>query len=123
MKNLRDYLHLYIGSARVEYDSSYMRDLTPSEYGIARHVADNVKLVLRPLSDMTKEEAVYIKRILRDNHGIDTIKTVLKNGWHLGHIGANASQMFQITQYLLSKGFDLFGLIEDGLAIDASETK
>ena len=60
------------------------------------------KLILRPLSDMTEEE---------------------KNEYLL--IGTDSSTRFEHnarrTQYLLSKGFDLFGLIDAGLAIDKTK--
>lgn len=109
MKNLKDYLHLYIGSARVEYDSSYMRDLTPSEYGIASHVADNVKLVLRPLSDMTQMEQLEYSRLAHCYLTPTAEAEMRKNG--------------ALTKYLISRGFDVFDLIVLGLAVDASETK
>ena len=41
-------------------------------------------------------------------------------GRHYGsELGNNAKQIF-VTRYLLSKGFDLFGLIEKGLALDST---
>ena len=130
MKDIKDYLHLYLGCEVHDFVNDKVgRLFRVSTNGVCKVLHSvqwslhphEFKLILRPLSVMTEEEAVFIKRVLRDNHGIDTIKTVLQNGWHLGHISANASQMFEITRYLLSKSFDLFRLIEAGLAIDATK--
>lgn len=131
-KDIKDYLHLYLGCDTLDKDNnrSYLVAAYDDGVSFVRYANEAVcisfnrdthKLILRPLSDMRDEEAIFVKRVLRDNHGIDTIKTVLQNGWHLGHISANASQMFEITRYLLSKGFDLFGLIDAGLGIDDAD--
>lgn len=62
---------------------------------------DEIKLVLRPLSDMTEEENTHVQAI------VDRMGAV--------HDAAN---MAEITAYLTSKHFDLFGLIESGLAVE-----
>lgn len=63
----------------------------------------NIKPILRPLSDMTEEEANKYYAIK----------------------GANAFNPFEgaSVAFLLSKHFDLFGLTEAGLAIDATTLK
>lgn len=66
------------------------------------------KPILRPLSDMTEEEEMEVQYLVDiQGFGYDAL------------IGA------KITQYLLSRHFDLFGWIEAGLAIDKTklETK
>lgn len=63
---------------------------------------DHIKPIVRKLSDMTEEEKLYALRL--GNSYTDT--------W-IG--GANR------TAHLLSKHFDLFGLIEAGLAIDKTK--
>lgn len=80
-----------------------------------------IKLLLRPLSSMTEWDAIPIKRILFHNHGVGTIKEVIANDWYLNHIGVRSLQSFEITKYLLSEGFDIFGLIDSGLALDATK--
>lgn len=73
-------------------------------------IPGGIKLILRSLSDMTEEELHFINMSkLELNHAISQ-KT-------------NAS--FYTTEfiYFLSKGFDLFNLIEEGLAIDKTTLK
>lgn len=62
---------------------------------------DFIKLILRPLSDMTEEE----RHVL-------SMQGMLPGEWREDI--ENALR----TKYLLSKGFDLFNLIPEGLAID-----
>lgn len=66
---------------------------------------NRVKPILRPLSDMTEEEI--------------NIRMMLANKWSPfnNDIMCSAEQV----NYLLKSGFDLFGLIEAGLAIDLTK--
>lgn len=138
-KNLKDYIHLYIGCF-VKYPNTEGKLITAKLTGVSRgdgiettykrkrdncsgdyiswepngyHDCNgqNVKLLLRPLSDMTPDERFYAQFnaqcyfLENDNkHPID---------YYL----PNAEQAAIVTHYLLSKGFDLFGLIDEGLAI------
>lgn len=108
-KEIKDYFHLYYGC---EFRSIEMYD---EEYITRRIDMINPKAhevwkpTLRPLSDMTEEERkeVEFKReILYDIHERNSKDpdTLIMCG--------------DITKYLLKQGFDLFGLIEAGLAID-----
>lgn len=63
-----------------------------------------VKPILRPLSDMTEEEYMEVQ------YRVDKIG-----------LGYDAQQGAEITRYLLSKHFDLFGWIPAGLAIDKTK--
>lgn len=100
-KDIKDYLHLYLG-CQVLIDGETLVTLVgfSHTYDIELYVNNQwlhhrfCKLLLRPLSDMTDEE-------------MDEV-------WY----GPS-----ERTRYLLSKGFDLFGLIEAGLAIDATTLK
>jgi hypothetical protein len=81
---------------------------------------DEVKPILRPLSDMTEEEATEVGRrgsegwnIIAKGEPISCNADVSKLG--LGVVHRQAAE----TAYLLSRGFDLFGLIESGEAISA----
>lgn len=106
MKNTKDYLHLYLGCEVVIEKSSYWcvhefdyhkgekRLLLPSVLTWVRNNEMIVKPILRPLSDMTEEE--------------DAIDCDL-----------SPAEKFR---FRLSKDFDLFGLIEAGLAIDKTKT-
>lgn len=73
------------------------------EGGFHTYRQKEVKLILRPLSDMAEEESLELYLVERK---------CLEPGSHwLLSYGP-------CCQYLLSKGFDLFGLIEAGIAID-----
>lgn len=64
---------------------------------------NRIKPILRPLSDMTEEEeAEYLQIVFSHEHS-NTMRNLSKDA--------------EGVKYLLSKGFDLFGLIEEGLAI------
>lgn len=121
MKELKDYLHLYLG-CRIKSKGGNFGDLVSvSNDGMSIVVYDKDKIhdprglcvnsdwllpILRPLSDMTGEEREEIKNVLplgkkHDLHFFEDIKDAAK-----------------VFSWLLSKHFDLFGLIESGLAID-----
>lgn len=77
------------------------------EFPDGKWVADwyssrNFKPILRPLSDMTVEEAEFKTSAAKEGK-----PTILVNA--------------EITYFLLKQSFDLFGLIEAGLAIDKTK--
>jgi hypothetical protein len=103
-KDIKDYLHLYLGCECLG-NNGKPYTLKPSHFpsnwkeGINGH-----KPILRPLSDMTEEEKKdYNNRKQRKGH--------------MAQVHAYN------TLWLLSKHFDLFGLITDGLAIDKTTLK
>lgn len=154
MKEIKDYLHLYLGCdgiVIVNYSVTpelKTREVSCKLKGVVDDVVyvqcydvdgikwDNIdsfssktfKPILRPLSDMSDEEmkqCVLVKYNMRN-----TLKTTNLIGnkiqWTAsgfipdGEIDLlNASS--EIFRFLLSKHFDLFGLIESGLAIDATK--
>lgn len=65
----------------------------------------SLKLILRPLSDMTEEEMIEVD--------VD-VPNILSEYEKLRPTAFS---------FLLSKGFDLFGLIDAGLAIDKTKLK
>jgi hypothetical protein len=105
--------------------------------------AKKAKPILRPLSDMTDDEIIEIAAniFLVTPHliefSLEEIKTfIVKNEMFV--VGAaedeyeensvsvlgyefSPTSFFLLTQFLLSKHFDLFGLIEAGLAIDKTK--
>ena len=127
-KELKDYLHLYLG-CRIKSKGGKCGDLVSvSNYGMSIVVYDKDKindprglciysdwllLVLRPLSDMTKEEKDWL-----DEHE-NFVNNYKQNAESELIIEWDAEK----TSYLLSKHFDLFGLIEAGLAIDKTTLK
>ncbi len=114
---LKDYLHFYEGALcrwrYVDYSPgqwSVLASLTKRD--IARLCDDNsvekIELHLRPLSDMTHEEWNECAKYARTGSGIRTAGDLWK---------MNAEE----TRYLLSRHFDLFCLIDLGLAIDKTK--
>lgn len=131
MKKIEDYLHLYI-----PFQFEWIDDAVPFHKGDrGRMDGDGLrywdaykKPILRPLSSMTEEEYLeagkvffdygnkYVYPVQSKNDMIDLIKGGMKICWHL-------NKYFELTHYLLSKHFDLFGLIESGLAISKTSIK
>lgn len=107
-----------------------------------KHIIERgYKLILRPLSDMTEEERLHwFNRVKKDGETLDeSVWTTELNGqpcdphWTLWMnerwngcrcaytVGINDHFTAEEFVWLLSKSFDLFGLIEAGLAIDRSK--
>jgi len=125
--NIKDYLHLYIGCEIIgeyqdEQRNGYLTGLhgeygpeiqffTEDEVNVHEHPEyndyDQVKLILRPLSDINQED---MNAVSRSMHMDDKNYVITCNTWKPEEF-----------MYLLSKGFDLFGLIEAGLAIDKTK--
>ena len=88
----------------------------------------NIKPILRPLSDMTEDEALFCEKELFNDGEIPTsqqaevAKIAIRDhfgtpklaSWRIGLL---------ITRYLLSSHFDLFGWIDAGLAIDKTKAQ
>jgi hypothetical protein len=88
-----------------------------------------VKPILRPLSDMTLDEAAFCAKEMfcdeaeaPDERLTDMAKIAIRDNFGGPHL-ASWRIGFLITRYLMSKHFDLFGWIESGLAIDKTKTK
>lgn len=145
-KNIKDYLHLYLGCEvfvqkkqgneslvkgricevtngsnhgdwiRVQFEHVvkfmyYNLDERSSNFHTFFIGEDHIKPILRPLSDMMEEERAEFG--WQDDADFEEL-------FKDGQISKNTynAWMFPI---LLSKGFDLFGLIEAGLAIDKTK--
>lgn len=140
--DLKDYLHYYLGCRaqaapyggqpkRQEYGKLAgigIRDVVNIKFDTWQSIADvsisGVKPILRRLEDMTEEEA-------RDflKHSIPGAEYITHNEhaviWQSQGSRADIAFLFGPPagfHYLLSKGFDLFGLIGAGLAIDIKTT-
>lgn len=108
-KDIKDYLHLYFGgfvSVRnldgrhnTIIDHDFYNSYFDEESG---EFLNDPKIILRHLSDMTEGESEFICEAAE--LGKPTI-----------YVNA------ELTAYFLSRGFDLFGLIEAGLAIDKTK--
>ena len=128
MKEIKDYLHLYLGcDVQYTFKSEYS-DVVELRIGILESIDRNgncvithkdkdgkiihaftrlhigsFKPILRPLSSMTPKEKLELSRLNLSEWSADLVKyQAIRTKWYL------------------SKQFDLFGLIEAGLAIDAT---
>ena len=109
-KNFKDYAHLYLGcdltdpthtiKAKLHNVNSETGAYWESEVTVGRLEGSTLKPILRPLSDITKEEIEQCSYFFTN-----TSRSILEDG-------------AQRTFYLLKQGFDLFNLIESGIAID-----
>lgn len=72
----------------------------------------DIKLVLRRLSSMSEDEGDYIE-----------VPGYYKKEFVKAHNQREAAFTPDQFQYLLSRGFDLFGLIDAGLAVEPVPTK
>lgn len=137
-KDIKDYLHLYLGC---EAEVSNIPDglaITdhPQIVTIDGTVVDcllmmysSIKPILRSLSSMTEEEAKEIAKMYFSTIPFkDKYFSLQKNGWYIRIKYHQATLVYggtgysdftpEIFRHLLSKGFDLFNLILEGLAID-----
>lgn len=119
--NIKDYIHLYLGCEVMRPDGRTILTL----YGIQRTLAVHVengeltysslnacKPILRPLDSITEEEA---KEAWTKTIGVEYTRG---NKDRILHNMATMSQFSPLIVHLLAKHFDLFNLIEAGLAID-----
>jgi hypothetical protein len=116
---MKDYLHFYIGQyvdvlRKYPSGDSQVLKLILDAYTYMNIVDGSfkdseVKLVLRPLSDMKADEFKEWERLLCEHEG-NSLTSCYKT---------DAAQ----TAYLLEKGFDVFGLKEKGLAIYKTDVK
>lgn len=118
---LHEIIHLYIGQdallpfRRIKRFTGYSAMHQTCLFGVhgVCYNIGSIKLLLRPLSDMTSEERQHMCICPVDLHKGPTELQADKVTCHTA----------EKTAYLLSRGFDLFGLIERGLAIDETKNK
>ncbi len=123
MKNIKDYLHLYLGCQvlcpkQIGWIHS-QKTATLTLYFWYHNNDKKLTPILRPLSDIKEDERMEIMDILGLVYSEYIIlalkdKTIYK---------IDLKNSFELTRFLLLKGFDLFGLIDDGLALDATKIK
>lgn len=119
--DLREVLHLYLGCDGFLPDDNgnYTCEakLAPSILGGTYYGPDQFKLCLRPLSSMTEEEASEcFHKVMGGSYAVINPKHALTTSGFFP--STHVTQMASGVKYLLSKGFDLFGLLEKGLAIE-----
>lgn len=108
---LKDYLHLYLG-CNIQLQDGTIDTLKCIDsvieyvnfgYGNAKEI-HTVKPILRPLSDMNAKDWANVA-LMTDEGGEEEV----------------LSATGQMAKYLLSQHFDLFGLIDAGLAIEKTK--
>lgn len=123
-KDLRDYLHLYLGCNCKSSQGTMIYKLSSVDTqgkamfydGQGNHMwlGEDFKPILRPLSSITPENESKLNEIERN------ILVVPITGYTNDKllIKYNSSIEAERTRYLLNEKFDLFGFIESGQAID-----
>lgn len=139
-KNIKDNIHLYIDSdAKILWveDKSF-HDVNLKNLNIVKHDDGGVVLALRPLSDMKDDEAIELIKVTTDPKRHDSIEIVELTSDHIWYVDGELwhsdgiSEMYDKAlffshlaseqfRYLLSKGFDVFNLIDVGLGIDITK--
>ena len=110
-KKLIDYAHLYFGCLIwLEFKDGSCGKGWLDYYWLGyfngkdiSHVPTSLKLILRPLSSITNEER------------LERGKAIIKYG--------KAEIDAEYHRWMLSKGFDMFELIEAGIALDKTKIK
>ena len=98
---------------------NYFSKGTERGYDISAFLSNNIKPILFPLSSLTKED---VKNFYQFNN--DDFKSIDLKEWAEDLMfSIKTKEPFQLSQfeYLLSKKFDVFGLIELGLAEPVTE--
>ena len=140
MEQLKDYLHLYGLGFEVIFDNKVwkiaelkkrtVRLQREDKYNRWNECHYNELIVpLRPLSDITSEEMLEYVRIERPEAtevkfyqgkiwSFYDPKDTSFYKWMIHSIEYKTAEQYK---YLLKQGFDIFGLIESGLAIDKTK--
>jgi hypothetical protein len=143
-KDIKDYLHLYLSQQFVVRGGKVGRIVSVGENGSIIVYPDGdqrgnfiinevLKPVLRTLSSMTIEEGKEIVMLRSPIGSIVTKDKIVINyildihiSWYFTGV-PNITRWVRFDElspsqfiYLLSKGFDLFNLIPEGLAIDST---
>lgn len=131
---IKHYLHFYIGCEIIYCDKPLkIYTLTISELNTASYTW-NVKPILRPLSDMTHDEIIWMFVLRATANGETVDKKCRRTSLEKTFMQIEFKDLSSFYQdiktlypnqfnFLISKGFDLFGLIESGLAIDKTTLK
>jgi hypothetical protein len=112
IKHLVPYLECNLRLERISYKHERFKILTAYDLCPDGEI-DNIKPILHPLSDLTKEIEVNGEKFvpyekIKKMYPIDTFSST-----------SNTAQWsYRIIQKLFEWHFDIFGLIEDDLAID-----
>lgn len=90
-------------------------------FGVYGYEFKYIKPILRPLSDLTKDDFEYLnqKLLKKDKFGIGDKGQLVA----FGCVGLKLKSINNYFQYLFKNHYDVFGLIEKDLAIDINLLK
>jgi hypothetical protein len=118
--DIKPYLHLYLGcgfmrreSVKRGVDQNCSTQLMESDWLGGRH--SDIVLVLRRLPSMTEEEKKEYARLFRGMTSVNILPEISAGRLINYHLN---SQSPHSVAWLLSKSFDIFGLIDSNLAIE-----
>jgi hypothetical protein len=105
---LKDVIHFYWGQECERWHVQYLKGSNAYRSKIdVEAIRELAKPILRPLSSMTEEEA---RELFKHQYGDEKYnRTMLRFAFQYSP---------DAFRYLLSKGFDLFSLIENGQALE-----
>ncbi len=90
-----------------------------------RYASGKIKPILRPLSDLTKEIEVNVEKLIvadiifpKEEYKTDFERKVDIGALQLQNAISHSCTFFSVVQVLFKYHFDVFGLIENNLAID-----
>jgi hypothetical protein len=116
MKELKDFIHLYVG-CKVQWirsdGNTAVQELTLSDAAWLRERKD-AKLILRPIESLTDVEGEEMYSGMTGSYEIEIPV--------IGETATITISPYQVA-FLLSKGFDLFGLHAAGLCVYENEVK
>jgi hypothetical protein len=122
--NIYNYLHLYLGCEveleRGNYKFPHTVVMDIDLLKEALNVEVDVKLVLRPLTSMTQKEAEAFGMMYEEGQ-FRTDVLEFDSCIGLGYYYLDTNSAAERIRGLLSAQFDIFGLIEAGLAIDKTK--
>ena len=150
-KDIKDYLHLYLGcdtlptyatetrrliSVNVDNGNSLLED---KQFNSCTYAINEFKLLLRPLSDMSEEELKEVKHIMLEYQNLrfkcdekDRIKytnvfiydIIDEDGYHHSTMISSPENLpAKVVPWMCRHGFDIFDLCRAGLAIDKTKMK
>lgn len=139
MTDIKEILHYYIDQPCEVVTNEGQEFIWNLTYLLLGHLdqprtfstdVNTIKPILRSLYDMTNEEAIETARLIYEYEDFTKIETRRNSHGHLlVEFGTQSRKVYNATmdcmynpdqfRYLIKKGFDIFELIHEGLALDA----
>jgi hypothetical protein len=113
---LKDVIHFYLGAEMMygtHHEPQSERYILTCD-NLSEAIKFDDPIFLRKLDSMTEEEQLELAELI----GVVNVEHFINAVMYKRVYAVRVLDAFEITRYLLSKYFDLFGLIEKGLVID-----